>query len=97
MKLALPAAIALALTTSAFAQPPIDWTKPVTGIDGAIPIKADVIEQVIPVIIEPASGSTDAAFKPLDTPQPPPCDPPVARSGSGKPPPLPAPCSPPPR
>jgi hypothetical protein len=101
-RLIIATAVVVAASAPAFAQPPTDWTKPVTGIDASPIAAAETTETIIliadpyknhiePIVIDPVI--TPAA----DTPLPPPCEPPLRRSSTtppGPPTPEPAPCHP---
>ena len=98
----LALAIAALAAAPALAQPPTDWTKPVTGID-ASPLPAlETTETVVLIagfytnLIEP-TGIDPVITPPAATPLPPPCEPPLPRSPTtppGPPTPEPAPCRP---
>lgn len=98
----LALAIAALAAAPALAQPPTDWTKPVTGINASplatlettetfVLIADSYTNHIEPIVIDPVI--TPAA----DTPLPPPCEPPLPRSPAtppGPPTPEPAPCRP---
>jgi hypothetical protein len=98
----LALAIAALTAAPALAQPPTDWTKPVTGVDAPATAAPETAETIImiadsytkhfePIVIDPVI--TPAADRPL----PPPCEPPLPRSPAsppGPPSPEPAPCRP---
>lgn len=102
MKYAL-ATLPLLFAAPAFAQavqpdqrPPkaVDWTRPVTGIDSPVLPAAATAEQVTQRLTVFAQGQT-APGALHDTPLPPPCEPPVTKTQTAKPPP--PPCPQPPR
>lgn len=77
-------AIVALVASPAFAQAPIDWTKPVTGVDApAAPARA-IVETVVIVShaqqapAEPTVGEQTATAE--ETPLPPPCEPPTPRT-----------------
>ncbi|MFT3723828.1 MAG: hypothetical protein QM773_09600 [Hyphomonadaceae bacterium] len=71
-----------------------DWSKPVTGVDGLVlPAASSTEEVTLPVIVVTQDQTAQRAAD--DTPLPPPCEPPVTKANSAKPPP--APCPLPPR
>lgn len=95
----LTLAIALLAAAPALAQPPTDWTKPVTGLDAPPVAALETTESFVliadsyknhiePIVIDPVI--TAAA----DTPLPPPCEPPPVRSIVIPPEPSPAPPAP---
>jgi len=102
----LALAIAALAAAPALAQPPSDWTKPVTGVDAAQALSPETTETFVliadsytnhiePMVIDPVI--TPAS----DTPLPPPCEPTPVRSGilppeapTPSPTPPPAPCRP---
>jgi|APLow6443716910_1056828.scaffolds.fasta_scaffold147260_2 hypothetical protein len=87
----LALAIAALAAAPALAQPPTDWTKPVTGVDApAAPVKQTIVQKVDLALV---AGEADLAATPL----PPPCEPPLPRAPAeppGPPAPAPAPCRP---
>ena len=98
----LALSIAALAAAPALAQPPTDWTRPVTGIDASPLAAPETTETFVliahaytshfePIVIDPVI--TPAA----DTPLPPPCEAPPARTvptPPGPPAPAPAPCRP---
>lgn len=90
-------AIAVFAAAPAIAQPRVDWSQPVTGVDAPARAEADVTQTLViishsyknpvtPIAIDPSAATAD-------TPLPPPCEAPTPRSPPQQPgPPAPAPC-----
>lgn len=101
----LTLAIALLAAGPALAQPPTDWTKPVTGVDAPSPVASEITEAYVIIADSYRTMVTPIAIESIieasDTPLPPPCEPTPVRSGilppeapTPSPTPPPAPCRP---
>lgn len=89
--LALTASFALAAPVLAQPQPGhINWTRPVIGVDAPV-ATTSAEDSTLAVTVQLIS--TDADRDDAGPPKPPPCEPPVSKTGASA---LPPPCAPPP-